>query len=92
MKMPSGESDLPAIVKQDPKDYLSFLFTTNDDAFGKVLIKPNPGYFNSKLPRSTPQFFVVNITGDEKEPVAAKVMTDIIKDLDFTALRNMLGK
>jgi len=92
MKMPSGESDLPAIVKQDPKDYLSFLFTTNEDAFGKVLIKPNPRYFNSKLPRSTPQFFLVNITGDEKEPVSAKVMTDVIKDLDFTALRNMLGK
>jgi hypothetical protein len=92
MKMPSGELDLPAIVKQDPKDYLSFLFTTNEDAFGKVLIKPNPRYFNSKLPRSTPQFFLVNITGDEKEPVAAKVMTDVIKDLDFTALRNMLGK
>ena len=92
MKMPSGELDLPAIVKQDPKDYLSFLFTTNEDAFGKVLIKPNPGYFNSKLPRSTPQFFLVNITGDEKEPVSAKVMTDVIKDLDFTALRNMLGK
>jgi hypothetical protein len=34
----------------------------------------------------------VNITGDEKEPVSAKVMTDVIKDLDFTALRNMLGK
>ena len=92
MKMPSGESDLPAIVKQDPKDYLSFLFTTNDDAFGKVLIKPNPGYFNSKLPRSSPQFFVVNISGNEKEPVAAKVITDLMKDFDFPALKNMLGK
>jgi hypothetical protein len=92
MKMPSGESDQPAIVKQDPNDYLSFLFTTNDDPFSKVLIKPNPGYFNSKLSRSAPQFIVVNITGDDKEPVAAKVMTNVIKDLDFTALRNMLGK
>lgn len=92
LKMPSGESDQPAIVKQDPHDYLSFLFAANDDAFGKVLIKPNPGYFNSKLPRSSPQFIVVNITGDDKEPVAAKVMTDIVKDLDFNALRNMLGK
>ena len=92
LKMPSGESDQPAIVKQDPNDYLSFLFTTNDDPFSKVLIKPNPGYFNSKLPRSSPQFIVVNVTGDEKEPVAAKVMMDVIKDLDFTALRNMLGK
>jgi hypothetical protein len=92
MKMPSSESDQPAIVKQDPNDYLSFLFTANDDPFSKVLIKPNSGYFNSKLPRSFPQFIVVNITGDDKEPVAAKVMTDVMKDLDFTALRNMLGK
>jgi hypothetical protein len=92
LKMPSGESDQPAIVKQDTHDYLSFLFAANDDAFGKVLIKPNPGYFNSKLPRSAPQFFVVNITGDEKEPVAAKVMNDVAKDLDFNSLRNMLGK
>lgn len=92
LKMPSGESDQPAIVKQDTHDYLSFLFTTNDDAFGKVLIKPNPGYFNSKLSRSSPQFFVVNITGDDKEPVAAKVMTDVMKNFDFTALKNMLGK
>jgi hypothetical protein len=92
MKMPSSESGQPAIVKQDPNDYLSYLFTSGDDAFGKVLIKPNPAYFNSKLPKSSPQFFVVNITGNEKEPVAAKVMTDVIKDMDFTALRNMLGK
>ena len=92
LKMPSGELDQPAIVKQDPNDYLSFLFATNDDPFSKVLIKPNPGYFNSKLPRSSPQFIVVNITGDDKEPVAAKVMTDVIKDLDFSALRIMLGK
>ena len=92
MKMPSSESDQPAIVKQDPNDYLSFIFTSNDDPFSKVLIKPNSGYFSSKLPRSFPQFIVVNITGDDKEPVAAKVMADVMKDLDFTALRNMLGK
>jgi hypothetical protein len=90
--MPSSESDQPAIVKQDPNDYLSFLFTTNDDPFSKVLIKPNPGYFNSKLPRSSPQFIVVNVIGNNNEPVAAKVMTDVIKDMDFTALRNLLGK
>ena len=91
LKMPSAESD-QAIVKQDPNDYLSFLFTTRDDPFSKVLIKPNPGYFNSKLPRSSPQFFVVNLTGDDKEPVAAKVMNDVFGGLDFNALRNLLGK
>jgi hypothetical protein len=92
MKTTSGESEQPAIVKQDPNDYLSFLFTTNDDPFSKVLIKPNPGYFNSKLPKSSPQFIVVNITGDEKEPVAAKVMMEVIGVLDFNALRSMLDK
>jgi hypothetical protein len=92
MKMPSDESGQPAIVKQDPADYLSYLFTSDADAFAKVLIKPNPGYFNSKLPRSSPQFFVVNITGNEKEPVAAKVLTDLMKNFDFPALKNMLGK
>ena len=92
LKMPTGESEQPAIVKQDTHDYLSYLFTTNDDVFAKVLIKPNPAYYNNKLPRSSPQFIVVNVIGNDKEPVAAKVMTDVIKDLDFTALRNMLGK
>jgi hypothetical protein len=92
MKMPSGESDQPAIVKQDPNDYLSFLFTTNDDPFSKVLIKPNPEYFNGKLPRSSPQFFLVNMTGNEKDTVASKVMTDMMKNFDFTTLKNMLGK
>jgi hypothetical protein len=92
LKMPAADLSQPAIVRQDPHDYLSYLFTTDDDAFGKVLIKPDPGYFNVKLPRSTPQFFVVNITGNEKEAIAAKAMTDIMKNFDFTALKNMLGK
>ena len=92
LKTPSGELEQPAIVKQDPNDYLSYLFTTDDDAFGKVLIKPNPGYFNGKLSRSSPQFFLLNVTGNEKEIIAAKVMTDVMKNFDFTALKNMLGK
>jgi hypothetical protein len=92
LKMPAGESGQPAIVKRDPNDYLSYLFTTDDDSFGRVLIKPNPGYFNNKLSRSTPQFFLVNITGNEKDNIAAKVIADVMKDIDFSALKNMLGK
>lgn len=92
LKMTSGELGQPAIVKQDPDDNLSYLFTTDDDAFGRVLIKPNPGYFNGKLSRSSPQFFLVNVTGNEKEAIGAKVMTEIVKNFDFTVLKNMLGK
>jgi hypothetical protein len=88
----TGESTSPVIVKRDPKDYLSYLFTTAGDPFGKVLIKPNPGYFNTKLSRSSPQFFVVNVKGNEKDAVAAKFISGIMKDFDFAALRNMLGK
>lgn len=92
LKMPAGELGQPAIVKRDPNDYLSYLFTTDDDSFGRVLIKPNPGYFNSKLSRSSPQFFLVNITGNEKDNIAAKVISDVMKNIDFSALRNILGK
>ena len=92
LKLPADELNKQAIVKNDPNDYLSYLFTNDDDAFGKILIKPNPGYFNKKLPRSSPQFFLVSVSGNHKEPVAAKFMTDIMKAVDFAALKNMLGK
>ena len=71
--------------------YLTF-FTDDDDPLGKVLINPNPAYFNKNLPRSSPQFFSVYIIGNPKDPIASKVMTDIIKAVDFAALKNMLGK
>jgi hypothetical protein len=88
----TAESLQPVIVKKDPNDYLSYLFTTGNDPFGKVLIKPNPGYFNTKLSRSSPQFFVVNVKGNEKDAVAANFINGVMKDFDFAALRNMLGK
>lgn len=91
LKMPAGDLNNPAIVKQDPQDHLSYLFTSDDDPFGKVLIKPNPLYFK-KLPKSSPQFFWVYIRGDHKDPIASKAMTDIMNALDFAALKAMLGK
>lgn len=92
LKMPATELSQPAIVKQDPHDYLSYLFLDENDPHGKILIKPNPTYFNKKLPRSTPQFFWVYIRGNDKEKIAAKFMADIIKAVDFAALKNMIGK
>lgn len=92
LKMPAAELNQQAIVKDDPNDHFSYLFTTDDDGFGKVLIKPNPGYFNTKLPRSSPQFFWVYVRANHKEPIAAKFMADIMKAVDFATLKNMLGK
>lgn len=92
LKMSAIELNQQAIVKEDPADHLSYLFTDDNDPFGKILIKPNPGYFNIKLPRSSPQFFWVYIRGNHKETIATKFMTDIMKAVDFTTLKNMLGK
>jgi hypothetical protein len=92
LKMPATELSQPAIVKPDPNSTFNYLFTTDDDPLGKNLIKPNPSYFNKKLTRSTPQFFMVLVTADDKEPIAAKFMSDIIKAVDFNLLKNMLGK
>ncbi len=92
LKMPASELNQQAIVKMDPYDHLSYLFTDDDDGFGKILIKPNPEYFNKKIPKSSPQFFSIDVRGNHKDPASAKFMTDIMKAVDFATLKNMLGK
>jgi hypothetical protein len=91
LKMSATELSEPAIVKMDPTDHLSYVFTDDNDPFGKVLIQPNPSYFK-KLPRSSPQFFSVYVAGNHNDPIAAKAMKDIMNAVDFSVLRNMLGK
>jgi hypothetical protein len=92
LKLPPEELNQPSIVKEDPNDHLSYLFTTDDDPSGRVLIQPNPGYFNKKLARSSPQFFTVRINGDHQYNITGKAMADVMKAVDFTELKSMLGK
>jgi hypothetical protein len=92
LKLPAEELNQPSIIKQDPNDYLSYLFTTDDDPFGRVLIQPNPGYFDKTLPRSSPQFFSVTIKGDHKFIITANAMVEVMKAVDFDVLKNMLGE
>lgn len=92
LKMSPKELSETAIVKIDPTDHLSYLFTNDDDEFGKILIKPNPGYFNKKLPKSAPQFFFVSVIHRHTEAVSVKFKDDIVKAIDFSVLKNMLGK
>lgn len=86
-----AELSQPAIIKNDPQDHLSYLFTDKDDPFCKILIKPNPGYFSKKLPASAAQFFWVYVSGNHNNPVAAKFMQDIAGALDFDLLKKLLG-
>ena len=92
LSMPAAELAKPAIVKIDPKDYLSYLFTDSEDPFAMILIKPNPNYFNKKISKSSPQFFSVYIMGNPKFPIVAKMMTDLMAAVDVKALKAMLGK
>jgi hypothetical protein len=92
LRLPASELKEQAIVKDDPHSPSLYLFTDDNDGFGQVLIKPNPGYFNSKLPRSAPQFFWIFIGGCHTDPIAAKFMKEIINAVDFDKLKSMLGK
>lgn len=92
-QMPAEELNQHAIVKLDPNANLaSYLFTDDNDPFGEILIKPNPGYFNKKLTRSTPQFFWVNLIWNHNDPIATKFSEDIMKAVEFEKLKSMIGK
>lgn len=92
LRKPAAELNRQAIVKQDPNDFANYLFTDETDPFASILIKPNPGYFNKKLPPSAPQFFWIYLKGYHKDPVAVKFMQDIAGGIDFDMLQNMVGK
>ena len=81
-----------AIVKRDPNDTYNYLFTDENDPFGEVLVKPNSGYFNKNLPKSSPQFFWIYMVWNHNEPIASMFKENSMKAVDFTALKNMLGK
>lgn len=92
LKASASELNQPAIVKQDPHDHLSYLFTTEDDPFCRILIEPNPQYFNTKLPASSPLFLFVFLKWYHTDPVATKFAEDINNAIDFNLLKNMIGK
>jgi hypothetical protein len=92
LKKSPAELSQVAIVKQNPKNVIAHLFTNADDQFAHILIKPNPGYFNTKLPRSAPQFISVMIRGNDKDPAMGKAIKDIAQAIDLKKLKAMLEK
>ncbi|HZK92978.1 MAG TPA: hypothetical protein VFC67_02135 [Prolixibacteraceae bacterium] len=92
LQMSAEELNKQAIVKVDPNDHLSYLFIDGEDGSGDILIKPNPDYFNKKLPRSSPQFFWVEVKWNPNDPISSKFKEGIMNAVDFSTLKNMLGK
>ncbi|MEO6355518.1 MAG: hypothetical protein ABIU77_18590, partial [Ferruginibacter sp.] len=55
-------------------------------------VKPNSNYYDKKLSRSAPQFFSVVYRISHGDPVFEYNITAIQKAINFSTLRNMLGK
>ncbi|MBN8575861.1 MAG: hypothetical protein J0L66_02920 [Cytophagales bacterium] len=69
-------------------------FVNEDHMYAMFAMRPNPAYFNAQLPKSSPQFFTVHFSIGEFENnlLAEKAKEDLLKAIDFTVLKNMLGK
>lgn len=57
-----------------------YVFTTLKDQEFIVPVKPNPGYYNRKLPKSAPQFINIWLRVSEGENHSIKAMKKVIED------------
>lgn len=55
-------------------------------------VKPNLDYYNKKLPKSSPQFFSVVYKISKGDPVFEENIEAIKNAVNFSVLKNMLGK
>jgi uncharacterized protein YozE (UPF0346 family) len=86
-----AELSVPAICMwNDEERFNGFVAEGTNGSF--IAVRPNMAYYKKKFPRSTPQFFSVVFKVAESSEVEVSNMNDIRKAVDFTVLRNMLGK
>ncbi len=90
LKKPSAELEKPAIcLWNDEEMFNGFVEENTKGSF--IAVKPNPAYYK-KLPRYVPQFFSVVFKVAEASDVQVSNMTAIQNAVDFSKLKNMLGK
>ncbi len=81
----------PAIIDQ-VKSYFEFEgFVEASHIYALYAIKPNPAYFDPKLPKSSPQFMVLYYRVDT-DPIFKAAREEFFKALDFADLKALLGK
>ena len=91
LKKPDTELNKPAICPwNDEQRFTGFVEAGTRGSF--IAIKPNIAYYRKKLPPSSPQFFTVVYKISQGDPVFDENISNIKKAVDFSALRNMLGK
>lgn len=91
LQQPDEVLSKPAICPwNDEQRFTGFVAEGSPGSF--IAVKPNPGYYNKNLAPSSPQFFSVVYTLSKGDPVFEDNITAIQKALNFTTLKNMLGK
>jgi hypothetical protein len=87
----STEEDLqqPAILKV--VDMSGFKEFSTDAESGQQLVRLNPDYFNSKLPKYVPQFLIVYWRWDKNKP-AEDFKNQLEANFNFNALKEMIDK
>ncbi len=83
------ELEQPAIL--DFEDLLTFKHFSTAEQGGRELVRLNPDYFNTALPKYIPQLLVVYWSWDKNKP-GVFFKEQIEKNFDFNALKNMLDK
>jgi hypothetical protein len=91
LKRPESELNVPAICLWNEEErFEKFVDEGTRNSF--LAIKPNLSYYHKKLPKSSPQFFSVVYKISKGDAVFIDNYEAIKKAIDFTKLKNMLGK
>ena len=91
MKRPEEELKQPAICMWNEEERFE-KFVSEGTAGSFIAVKPNLDYYRKKLPMSSPQFFTVVYKIAHGDPIFEENISGIQKAVDFSALKNMLGK
>ena len=83
------ELEQPAILDFD--NLLTFQHFSTPDQGGRELVRLNPDYFNTALPKYIPQLLVVYWSWDKNKP-GIYFNEQIEKHFDFNALKEMIDK
>lgn len=90
-KKPETELSKPAVCLWNEEErFEKFVEEGTNGSF--IAVKPNLAYYRKNLPMSSPQFFTVVYKIAHGDPVFEKNIDEIKKAVDFSALKNMLGK
>lgn len=91
LTQPETELSMPAIcLWNDEERFEKFVEEGTNGSF--IAVKPNLAYYKKNLPKSSPQFFSIVYKISKGDVVFEENIEAIKKAVDFSKLKNMLGK